>query len=480
VARSFRTRYVVAFALGAALLVPALAAGTASAKPKHKTFVVCKHGCKYRTIQSAVDKAHKGDTVRVKPGKYVEGVLVRGSRRDGLRIIGTGKKPGAVVLEGKNAKTSDGSLANHGIEGDGADHLVIKNLKVTHYVANGVYLHGSSDTARTACHGFLMKDLVAAFNRSYGLFAFNCTGGRITRSVGYGHGDSAWYIGATPPQKKPKWTQIDHTRAYRNVLGYSGTNSRYVNIHHNDFYNNGAGVVPNTLDSEPYEPTANGIIRDNNIFWNNFNYFLPASNVETVSGGLGEVGDDCPDGPGCQELNYPIGIGVILFGADGWVVKNNNIFGNFKWGASAFSDPLGNEGDDAVSRDNRFFGNKVGRNGTDLNGTSIAGADFFVDGSGSGNCFGDNGASATYDPSATHSQEFLYPSCPAPPPPASGTGISFGDFEQQLQGDLINYVASPKNIPGEGPEDMECDWTKHPHPPFKGYKPVNITPGPTC
>ena len=60
-ASSFRTRFVVALALGAALLIPAFASGTASAKA-HKTFVVCKHGCSYRTIQSAVDRAGKGDT----------------------------------------------------------------------------------------------------------------------------------------------------------------------------------------------------------------------------------------------------------------------------------------------------------------------------------------------------------------------------------------------------------------------------------
>ena len=121
--------------------------------------------------------------------------------------------------------------------------------------------------------------------------------------------------------------------------------------------------------------------------------------MKTVSGGLGEIGT-CPMAR-LPELNYPIGIGVILFGADGWVVKNNNIFGNYKWGAAAFSDPLGNEGDDAESQNNRFIDNKMGRGGTDLNGTSVDGADFWVDGSGDGNCFVDNGAGSTFDPSAT-------------------------------------------------------------------------------
>ena len=40
------------------------------------------------------------------------------------------------------------------------------------------------------------------------------------------------------------------------MLGYSGTNSAYMVIKNSNFYNNGIGLVPNTLDSEPFEPTA--------------------------------------------------------------------------------------------------------------------------------------------------------------------------------------------------------------------------------
>jgi hypothetical protein len=449
VARSFRTRYVVAFALGAALLIPALATGTASAKPKHKTFVVCKHGCQYRSLQAAVDKAGRGDLIKVKPGHYVGGVEIDGAGHDGLRIIGTGRKPSAVVLDGKNAPIAK---AQNGIYGEGVDNLVIKNLTAKRFLGNGVFVH--------ACHGYLMKNLVAAFNRSYGLFAKSCTGGRMTQSVGYGQGDSAYYIGETPPQKnkKPQWTSLDHLKGYENVLGYSGTNSRYVNIHDSDFYNNGIGLVPNTLDSEKYEPTEHGIIQNNNIFWNNFNYYLPNSPVKTVSNGLGSVG--------ALTLNYPIGIGVTLFGANAWKVRNNNIFGNFKYGVGTFSDPF-NTGDDAISRNNQVTNNKLGRNGTDVNGT-----DFWVDGSGNGNCFESNGT-VTVDHSATATDAFLYPTCPAPG--SSGTGTSTGDGTQV--GELIGYVGS---TPASGPEHMECHWSAHSHPPFKGYKPLNITPGPDC
>ena len=148
-------------------------------------------------------------------------------------------------------------------------------------------------------------------------------------------------------------------------------------IKDSNFYNNGAGIVPNTLDSEPFEPNGSGVIKDNNIFWNNFNYYLPNSPVKTVSGGLG------------GGVNYPTGIGVVLFGSDGWKVQNNEIFGNFMWGVAMFSDPLGNEGDDAISQNNQIVNNAMGRDGTDTNGH----ADFFTDGSGSNNCFKGNDSS---------------------------------------------------------------------------------------
>ena len=98
------------------------------------------------------------------------------------------------------------------------------------------------------------------------------------------------------------------------------------------FYNNGAGVAPNTLTSEPFQPATDGIIANNKIFWNNFDYYLPGSPVKTVSSGLATVNG--------VTANYPIGAGVLLFGTAGWVVKNNQIFGNWLWGAGAFSNPL--------------------------------------------------------------------------------------------------------------------------------------------
>jgi hypothetical protein len=439
---------VAAMALGGAVFA-------APAMAKKDVLTVCKHGCKYRTIQSAVNAVAKGSksVVNIKPGRYHEGVQVFGHRYDGLLIKGAAKNPRKVILNGKNAhiRGNGGELAQNGIDGRNVDNLKVKRLWVKNYASNGVYIHADPGNH---CHGFVMTKLLASFNRSYGLFAKHCTGGRITRSEGWGHGDSAFYIGETPPQKgrEPAWTEIAHVKGYLNVLGYSGTNSKYVDIHDSMFFNNGAGVVPNTLESELFQPNATGKIRDNDIFWNNFNYFLPRSPVETVSGGLGQIGN--------RTINYPTGVGVVLFGSDDWVVRQNRIFGNFFWGVAAFSDPFNEK---ALNQNNRIVNNQMGRGGTDTNRF-----DFYNDGSGKGNCFEGN-TSSTFDltPDREHPRSFLYPTCPAPNSAGTGTIQGDGNIGKGQVGELAGYVLSDPAC------SQEDSWVQQAHPKFKGITPID-------
>ncbi len=451
--------------LGAALAAaPALAAGTggtdsvaqaAKKKKGKKTYKVCKRGCKYRTIQKAVDKVKKGkkSVIKVKKGKYKEGVIVSGHSYDKLTIKGASKNAKKVVLQGKNAKSSahgaGASLAQNGIEGINVSGLKMLNMTAKNYAANGFFVH--ADPGNT-CDGFKMKNLNAGFNRSYGLFAKHCMGGSITDSSGWGHGDSAVYIGETPPQDNPKWTDISNVKMYENVLGYSGTNSRYVDIHDNLIYNNGVGVTPNTLDSELFEPTEFGKIHDNKIFWNNFNYYLPGSPVKTVSSGLGEFAG--------STINYPTGIGVLLFGGNSWQVYDNDIFGNFFVGAGALSD-FSNP--DALSQHNQFRDNQMGRGGTDTNQH-----DFYNDGSGTANCFQGN-TSSSFLLAGGNSAAKFYPTCPGA---GTGTGTTDGDFAQTVAGFGI-ALADP-------PCKQQDSWAPHPHPGFKGLTPIDTEDFGTC
>jgi hypothetical protein len=478
--RRLVVRFAVALLALAMLAVPAQAmAGKGKGK---KPLIVCKHGCKYKTVQSAADKVKKGGSIYVLPGKYVEGVQLEGHGKDDVTIQGmvekkkknkkTGKvtitykkaDPKKVILEGKNAKIADGSTANNGIEGIDVNGLTVKNMWARNYGANGFFVHDSDPRAANntiECNDYLFKNDIASFNRSYGFYAFGCAGGRFTKSTGYGHGDSAFYVGATPPQDNPKTTRIDHVDAYENVLGFSGTNSRYMLIEDSNWFNNGVGLVPNTLDSEPFEPSADSVIKNNDVYWNNFNYFLPNSPVKTVSDGLGTI-------EGVGTVQYPTGAGVVLLGTDGWTVENNNIFGNFKWGAAVVSDPF-NEGDNAISKHNQFINNQMGKNGTDTNAV-----DFFNQGSGVGNCFSGN-TSSTFDSSGTPATDAqLYPACPTTDATNAGqTGDSYGNLTQFAK--LAGYVTTSP------PEKQECQWTKHDHPsPYEGNEPFMVTPGPSC
>jgi hypothetical protein len=418
---------VAGTALAVAPGSPAQAAGpSASASAsKPKTVTVCRRGCAFSSIQKAVNRVRKGGTVRIRPGTYVQGVTVPKSK-DGITITGTAPAR-RVVLQGKGARDRDGNPTQNGVFVDGADRVTMRNLTAKNFPANGFFVRN--------CAGYTMRGLVAAFNRSYGLYAFNCTGGRMTRSTGYGHGDSAFYVGQTPVQTQPRRTRLDHLTAYENVLGYSGTNSKYVDITDSEFFNNGAGVVPNTLSSEKFAPAEQGTITRNQIYWNNFNYFRADSPVKPLESATGD-------------FNYPTGVGVVLFGTTGWKVSGNDIFGNFKFGLLSVSDPTYAP---ALTVDNDVTGNRMGAANGDLNAV-----DFFSEGSGRGNCYSDNGADATFDLGSAPAAQ-LYPAC-ATPRPANG-------IDQDQLSELAQYL-----LQGETQEDS---WVKHPHKEIPGREPID-------
>jgi hypothetical protein len=303
----------------------------------------------------------------------------------------------------------------------------MRNMTAKNYPANGFFVRNAK--------GYLMDHVVAGFNRAYGLYAFNSVGGRMTRSVGYGQGDSAFYVGQTPVQAHPKRTKLDHLMGYENVLGYSGTNSKYIDISKSEFFNNGAGIVPNTLESEKYAPSSDGTITDNLVYWNNFNYFKPTSKVKPLPAATGG-------------FNYPTGVGVVLFGVTGWKVTNNKIFGNFKWGIFNVSDPSYAP---ATNHDDHITGNTMGAAMGDTNAV-----DFMTEGSGSGNCWADNGAAATFDP-GSEDQATLYPTCG--PTPTTNT------LDTQQLGEIAGYLTQ-----GQTQEDS---WVKHPHKARAGRKPID-------
>ena len=479
-------------------------------------FDVCKQGCTYRTIYEGAMAAGRWQetsgekaTVRVQPGTYVEGVLLHGKKAnhdfDGLTIMGVTKakrsnpNSRAVILEGDEAQTivsgnpgwQEGDPtsvpANNAIEARSVNDIVLKNMWARNYANNTFFVWASTNPAfDERCEGYVMDNLASSDTRSYGLFARNCYGGKMLNSEGWNHGDSAIYIGETPCdsddwnnkgpnptpcQANPKWTLVSGIESHQGSLGYSGTNSKYVKITNSAFYNNGAGLVPNTLDSERYEPSGDLIIENNRIFWNNLNYYSTGSPIETVIGN-----------------GNPVGVGIALYGTDGVVVRNNEIFGNEKWGVASFSGPEAfgvNTGDDARNMNNKIMNNKMGRNGVDPNAI-----DFFNDASGGGNCWSGNTAagSPTFAPgNGNVPLSRIYPTCPEDE--VIWQDVVSGNFSAGLQVNtaIPNYASQPWKdlttifgVAEVRPSKLqECVWDiQTPHPAFPGFTEVRADPVP--
>jgi hypothetical protein len=388
-------------------------------KGPHHTLKVGKHA-RFKTIQAAVKAAKAGDTIRVAHGTYKGQVKLSGAAKRYIQIIGDVKHPNKVVVE---LKGIHGANAQNGFFILGADQVRVAGIQAQHYKANGFFALNVK--------GYKFDHDIAKWGGTYGVYAFNSYGGVISDSVGAWNNDSGFYIGQTPPQTKPTRSIATRLKAYGNVIGWSGTNMRYVTITKSQFWNNGTGIVPNTLDSEKFPPPSDNVIANNDVFWNNFNYYDGAPFVRRKT----KVGD----------IPYPVGVGVLLFGGHNNIVENNRIYGNWLAGYAGIQ---------AVTLKNQslatLVGNQVTGNQFNLNGTDLNGRDLYYDGDGSDNCFGSNTGVVTMAP--TDGSTFA--ACPFSGPNA---------FSSEAQQQGFQWAADATH---------EAGWIQHPHAAKKGYLPL--------
>jgi hypothetical protein len=186
--------------------------------------------------------------------------------------------------------------------------------------------------------------------------------------------------------------------------------------------------VPNALDSEKWAPPEDNVITDNDIYWNNFNYYRGAPFTL--------------DRANTEGVPFPVGIGVFLFGGRRTLIENNRIFGNYMSGVAMFQQVLLKQVDAQSLEGNVVMHNEFGKGGTDPNGR-----DLFYDGDGSGNCFSDNtGVRVTLpdDPE-------MFPACPM-----SGAN----KFDAHAQETAINWTV--------GDPTHEANWIVSPHTTIAG------------
>lgn len=436
VRRRIRPLLAAALAAGAALAVGAAApaaqavtypppskptGGTGKPKGPFRTLHVCRgsHRC-FPRIQDAVNEARPGDTIRVAHGVWHEGVIIRGSGKRYIKLIGDPAHPDRVVLEGKAGQKANGVLIT------GADQVTVKGFTAQHFRANGFFV--------TNATGYTFSNLKAFLAGVYGVYAFNTKGGTIADSEAAWNSDSGFYIGQTPVQVKPLRSMVRDITSYGNVLGWSGTNMRYVTIAKSRFYNNGAGIVPNALDSEKWPPAEDNVITGNDVFWNNFNYYAGAPFQQKAGG------------PRVGDVPFPIGVGILLYGGRGNTVTGNRVFGNWLVGIGALQALTLQQADARDLVGNQVTGNDFGLGGADLNGR-----DLFYDGNGSDNCFGPNTGVQVVFPEGGATMV---------PCPYSGPNT----FDSAAQATAVNWTV--------GDPTHEANFIRHPHAPQPGLTPL--------
>jgi hypothetical protein len=494
--------HLLALAMAAALVAlaataPVAPAAKAPAKPT--VFQVCPSGCRYTTIQKAVDAAgsfayrskRAKVVVAIGPGRYAEGVVLDGTeprrRFDGMTIEGTRPNPRRTILEGRGAA---GAAAQDGVNAIGVTGLVLKNMWARNYESAGFFVHASA--RGDDCADYAMENLLASGNGSSGLAARSCLGGKMIDSSGYHDSEAAFSVSETPCESAswsvygrepcwvaPRWTLLMNNRGYENTLGYAGQNAKYVRVLENVFFDNGTGIIADTGEGEGWEPNGWNAIERNDVFWNDYNPFLAGSAFRPPAAGMGEWSG--------HTVNYPTGTGIVLYGGTADIVRGNLVFGNYKWGIASFSGPAHtyvlNPGDEAKSVDNEIAQNVMGRGGADPDGEY----DFFNDASGGGNCWGANGARATFAPgNGKIPLGQIYPVCPQAQ--ANYAAVSSTNLEAGLQV-LPTEIADSRTLlgyAGTSPaQDQQCSWVRRvaAHPIFQEYEPVEVTARPgelTC
>jgi hypothetical protein len=301
----------------------------------------------YPTIQAAVDAAGPGDLVLVDRGVYRETVRVN---TPGLTIRGVDRNE--VIIDGQFERFN-------GVEVLFTDGIVVENMTAMNHILNGFFWSG--------VRGFRGSYLTAVDNGDYGIYAFDSSDGLIEHSYASGSPDASYYIG----QCNPCDTVITDSIAEHSGLGFSGTNaSNNMYIVNSVFRYNGAGLAPNTLDTELLPPAVGFTVAGNLIHDNGY--------------------DDFPH-KGSQWATK--GNGIIAAGTEGGLITKNLVVNHPSSGIQ-----LSFNVDDNVYMpgDNMVVDNVV--EGSGLADITLSGP------AQSGNCFEDNEYDSTMPPALEFGQ----------------------------------------------------------------------------
>jgi hypothetical protein len=384
--------------------------------------------------------------------------------RCNLQIEGSGPTPDDVVLDAGRVASGNGApigaVKDVALKGDRADGLVLRNFTVRHAAEHDVYILETD--------GYVQDRMKFMYAGEYGALMFTSDHGLTQNCDAAGSGDSGVYPGGAPDtgaQRDEHFyrdfrlnQEVRYCDLHHNNMATSGTMGNAVHIHHNEVYDNAAGLVTDSFyaGGHPGFPQDSTVYEYNNIHDNNFDVYGPGSDVKSIT-------------------PVPIGVGVLIAGGDSDVVRHNTIYDNWRRGTMLLavpdaiscaphttegSPPCQPKGAASTSLDNRFHDNVMGRSPA---GTAMPnGVDFWWDEypSNRGNCWyantGPDGSSAslTADPALAPVRDTSVPGF-LPEDCGAATNVGLGNPAKEAM--LLDCAASGN--------DGVCEWYKKPAPP---------------
>src|SRR5436190_1824918 len=255
------------------------------------------------TIQAAVDAAQPGDTILVPPGTYRESVLVDKSH---LTIVGS---PAAIIDAAgfrTRIRVGTGSISRGGPVPTcpplAVDGFTLRGLTVEHGSLSGVNLVGVD--------GYHLTGTSYVDNPLYGPYPVCSSNGLIDFNQVVGGGsavgpslDTGIYAGDDDQ------VTIRHNFVTNYVIGALAENTTNATIDDNLLKGNTAGVYAAVLPDHPRPFTDNVLIEHNQVVNNNLPNPVPVDSGRDIGG-------------------VPTGVGIVNFGADHVVIRDNRVLGN--------------------------------------------------------------------------------------------------------------------------------------------------------
>jgi hypothetical protein len=265
----------------------ALTPGSASAA----TTLVVRPG---QSIQAAVNRAHAGDTILIKPGVYRQSVLVTKSH---LRIRGSGNTARGTVLMPGNPKANECAK-----NASGFCVVGLGKARVTDVTIDDLRTVGYGDSGVIAFHAANLNvyNVVANHNGGYGIARFDTTGGQLLNNTTIDNDEAGLYIGDSPNAD----VFVAANRTSQNGFGILYRHSRNAQFAVNNVHDNCIGIF---MVSAPPKPPTGGAFVGGNTVWRNNKF--------------------CKGNPEEVPFNYS-GAGIVLLGATGVVIENNAVLSN--------------------------------------------------------------------------------------------------------------------------------------------------------